>query len=296
MLKTSIFGFVVAFCGLVIETGAESNSRNFEDQKRALAIARAKIENLKSNPSSNIISEVGEVMWKTTRPSIYQVEERQEVHNLAKEALIATPEHAKYFRDRIEGSRSKMKATLAEGGVRTSYDSERVHCFEILKLLPSPNAVDVLGTYLDDDSDEPPPPKTVDDAFAEPANSRLAASALGELIETPPVQRDPRSYRKEDVETWKLWYAQVKAGTREFKFKGDDRVYRLSGSKVEDHVEPLPPHALPSDATPTGPPSDKKAYDAGAKPHSGALPLILSFAVLGVAVAWMLISKRLTKA
>ena len=213
--------------GTMAESGHTPSDDEIRGQLEALSLARKEIEELKVSEPSYAALRLGKIMWKAGRQNIYQVDERLEVHRLAKEAFMAIPDHADYLAKHIEQERAKMAEEVRLGGGRGTYDRERDLGFAILRQTPTPSAVKVLGEFLNDDRDEPPPPETADDLAHPSANSRFAAKALGELIANPPVKSNPRSYGKADIETWKLWYAQVKAGNREFQFKGDDRVYRM---------------------------------------------------------------------
>lgn len=217
------------------------SAEEVREQTEALSLARTEIEKLRTEEPAYAALRLGKIMWKTTRKNLYQVDERLEVYRLAKEALMAIPDHAGYYAKHLESKREEMLEEVRSGGGRVSYDRERDLCFSILRQIPTPNAVQVLGEFLQDDRDQLSLEELLNNAADGRTNSMMAAGALGELIENPPVKTHPRSYGKADIETWKLWYAQVKAGNREFQFKGDDRVYRMDekGETPKGHPKEL---------------------------------------------------------
>ncbi len=106
--------------------------------------------------------------------------------------------------------------------------------------IPHPGVVRVLGEYLYDwDEDEREKGLAMEFRIpGTPSNGLHAMNALGDLIEKPPVQKRGESYNKNDANVWQLWYEQVKAGTRTFRFKGDPQEYSLAGP-VDRAKEPV---------------------------------------------------------
>ncbi|WP_367873903.1 hypothetical protein [Luteolibacter sp. Populi] len=281
---------LVVSCAFAQSSFPSPSERELDTQRESLSLVRLLIEELKSQDPSVAALKLGEILRKTARQSIYQVEERWEVHRQAKEALLAIPGHARYFVEYVAAAKARTKAA----GVG-SHDTERSRVFQTFKLLPSVEVVQALGEYLEDDTDEPPPVQPHQDYSTTPANSTLAADTLLALIENPPVQAHLLANRKADIETWKLWYAQVKAGTRTFKFKGDDKTYRLAG---EVSASPEPPPTPPiAESPPPSPAENTPPATNGepAVPRPPGLPLILSLAVLAAAGVGLLISKRKAK-
>ncbi|WP_367873904.1 hypothetical protein [Luteolibacter sp. Populi] len=269
---------------------SSSDREELDVQREALSLTRLLIEKLKSEDPSVAALKLGQILRKTSRQSIYQVEERWEVHRQAKEALLAMPGHAGYFVEHVKSSGAKAK-----GGEIDRYDFDRIDLFETFRLLPSAEVVRALGEYLEDDADEPPPVQPWQDYSTTPANSLLAAGSLGRLIDKPPLQKDPRMYGKSDIEPWKLWYAQVKAGTREFKFKGDDKTYRLTGEAPRSPDRPHIPHAEESPTPSPAGNASSAPERTHTEPASSRLPLIASLAVLAAAGVGLLISRRKAK-
>lgn len=142
-----------------------------------------------------------------------------------REQFLQSPSHAVYFKNKIEGLRKPGETEYAKTHVR--HEERYWLIVETLPQIPSPQVVELLGEYLYDDRDTPPPMLPTQDWIDVSANSTLAVSALGEIgLKNPPVKK-AAAYSKEDLETWKLWWEQVKAGTRTFSFEGKDIFYRF---------------------------------------------------------------------
>lgn len=135
--------------------------------------------------------------------------------------------------------RQEREKWVTEEGVSSSgYNRERAHVLGLMGNLPDPNVVKVLGEFLPDVEW----PGYEDEleamtAACPPPNAILASEALGRLIEKPPVRESAEGNAFDDAKVWELWYAQVKAGTRTFQFKGDPRHYTLKGLAA-DTVQP----------------------------------------------------------
>ncbi len=137
-------------------------------------------------------------------------------------------------------------------------EPDLLRTFAVLKQLPSPQVVDLLGRLLEDDRD---PwvviPAGEVAAGRPPPNSYLAARTLNQIgIEGVPLIEPLRNDRDHEAarDQWKLWYAQVKAGNRTFRFKGDPRDYNLDG--------PLPEVAVATRPRKTGLPEGKPGSSA----------------------------------
>lgn len=285
-----VFVFLLLFGSSLSLRGEEAgniDSAEIQKQIEGLARAEVSIERLKNAPAEEAMPKLGEILRKTSMRSIYQVDERWETHEKAKSAILALPEHADFFRDEFK----RFKSEFRDKGDENRYDLERAMLFEVMRQLPSPEIVPLLGALLEDDEDEPPPPRPDQDYVDYPANSRLAAGTLGRLLDKPPTQTDPRTYRKADVHVWKLWFAQVKAGTKGFQFKGSDTVHYLAAPAKDERrpsaIEPSPP--VPENRTP--PLEDRNPP----KNEPQKFPLVATLSALGLlalAVAWLAISRR----
>ncbi|MCW1887210.1 hypothetical protein OKA04_20900 [Luteolibacter flavescens] len=137
---------------------------------------------------------------------------------------------------RIEEFRKEWKRT----GISNSYDFERLKILSSMGELQDVRVVDRLGSLLHDMewSEDPVEhmAKGADYGLTQP-NGKLSAQALANLVENPPLKKDPESYLESDIEPWRLWYEQLKAGNRTFRFKGDPQEYSLTGP-VAQSLEP----------------------------------------------------------
>jgi hypothetical protein len=176
------------------------------------------------------------------------------VGNRAVSMLLAIPGHAEYYRDRVVNMQ-KIRMAVARGEVppvsvdgHQSYQGEQDEAFQILSLLPSSETVRVLGEFLADESDRPPPPKDENDELAveryvmAKPNCDRAVRALTELLANPPVPAGSDYLFHRDLQTWRLWYEQVKAGNRTFRFEGDPTEYDLNGPAPKEKLERIALH------------------------------------------------------
>ena len=155
------------------------------------------------------------------------------VFQAAKEAILSRPNHGSYFLDALERS---IQAEFAEA--RDAATAVRVHpvrgeIYLTLAQLPSPQVVGLLGELLYDERD---PWKDEPSIDRRPRpNSLLATQTLNriglegvQIIELKTTRDDEAALHQ-----WKLWYEQVKAGTRTFRFKGEPQEYSLAGPVSE---------------------------------------------------------------
>ena len=148
--------------------------------------------------------------------------------------------------------------------------------------------------------EQPIPPEEIPDIGA-PSNPVLAVRALRvlDLTNAPEritTMRPDGSLRPStqtflspvddyQLETWRLWYERVKAGTRTLQFEGDPREYRLADIRAIRH-RPLMPNA--------GPPVEP-AEERVSEP-SPWWPYIVGFAALfGALGYWIFQASRSTK-
>lgn len=160
-------------------------------------------------------------------------DKQREIYSRTQELLLSTPGHAEYyekrilrlwndFREKLKNDPSKANGSTYLGG--THYD------FPVLRHLPSPETVRVLGDMILET-------EIID--TGECPTIHLASQALQELHHLPlaskPVQNHD-VFSDRDLETYRLWYSQIKAGNRTFRFVGDPNEYTLAGpvSRVAD--------------------------------------------------------------
>jgi len=223
----------------------EVDPRGPEAQAEALQSWREKIANAPNLPSDEAIPLLAACVKKTSMSTIFQSDERWEVHYAAQKALVTIPGHAEYYEKRIKEAQKKVESLdgWAQGKAKSELLNEQRLAFEKLAFMPSPETVRVLGDFLSDPwglrPNAKPGQNYSDDAEGLSPNASRAVSALAKLpLEVRSVQTAPdqTSYWN-DIDVWKLWYEQVKAGTRTFRFKGDPQNYSLTGP-VSEALEP----------------------------------------------------------
>lgn len=224
-------------------------------------------------------------------------DDKREIFNRAQTALLAIPGHAEYYRDRINEARRKVDVlppdSVERGPLRGMLYNEQMNGFQTLSQLPSAETIRVLGEFLFDDRGTLP--GDGEQAAVERPISRDAATALSKL---PLVARPVTSKEsgREDTPTWRLWYQQVKAGTRTFRFVGDPKEYNLRDmmqqqAAVDSTVRP-PGHAT-VDRPPAGPAGDSKTNT----PSSVTWPaLIAAGLVILAAAGWYCLRARKARA
>jgi hypothetical protein len=89
--------------------------------------------------------------------------------------------------------------------------------FSMLSRLATPEAVRILGEFLNDPAMSPVAAKSLLDMplKAKPAESNLEGEKMS----------------SEEIQLWKDWYGQVKSGQRTFSFESDPQEYDLNGPK-----------------------------------------------------------------
>jgi len=167
----------------------------------------------------------------------------QPATDLLKEAqseLVSIPGHAEHYRKKMEEGMARFEAT-PEGRrslLMGAFGSRQSEIFKALEVMPSPEAVKVLGDYLSDergwDSNKghEVPVDSEGNIDGEglvnvQRNCNVAVRSLARLIENPPESENV--YPPVALPAWRLWYNQVKAGNRTYRFKGDPTEYDLNG-------------------------------------------------------------------
>jgi hypothetical protein len=164
-------------------------------------------------------------------------EEVKMVRSEAWEILKKNDDFTDVLLARIQDSRKAWKKT----GISNHYDAERSSIIQSMGGLRDVQVVEELGELLSDmEWTEDPIEHTMrgaDYGLTSP-NGKLAARALARLVENPPINKDPFNYLDSDIEPWRLWYQQVKAGNRTFRFKGDPNEYSLTTKASAEIREP----------------------------------------------------------
>lgn len=162
-------------------------------------------------------------------------DEHKTVLRRSQSMLIAIPEHAEYYEKKIKDGMALIENQPDDGLPRRTFNAPRIEIFQILEQIPSPQIVRVLGDFLSDDrggfeyKQGDPMPTADDIAHGSLRNSGYASIALYGLIDNPLTPYRGYFIENVDVPEWRLWYNQVKAGNRTFRFKGDSTEYNLNG-------------------------------------------------------------------
>ena len=237
---------IIACCGL--SAAVELSPKEIQSQKQGLEKWSSVADHAANMANDEAISKLGEGIRKTSRLNMYSINGTLEVNEKLKNALLAIPGHAKFFRDEINQARAKYEEALKGGDesligeTRQNLAGKLLFEFSTLDHLPSVETVGVLGEFLSDERGyvKMPEHPTLDDLTTDVSGSpvfRRAATALGRLpIVNKPVPAKTQFRTPEDVAPWKLWYEQIKAGKRTFRFEGDATEYDLNGPASKDKL------------------------------------------------------------
>lgn len=193
-------------------------------------IALSKLANLGTEPSPQELLRVAGYLRVAERGDAMKVEHREVVEKI-RAAVVALPNHAELIGLAIERGTQGEIDEVRDASEAIRPEHKRWDIYPVLQQLPSPKVVALLGQLLEDDRDPWKGQPAPDYNLPHP-NSYLAAKTLNRIgIEGVPVIepiRDDRDYEAAR-DQWKLWFAQVKAGNRTFRFKGDPQEYSLDG-------------------------------------------------------------------
>jgi hypothetical protein len=233
-------------------------------QMRSLAAYRKETAACDHLPPDKAIPILGDAVFKLPKYNIYQLKERIEVFDLARDKLLSLPGHAEYFAEQVE----KEREELQPGEYRGSYDRRRYWFLcETMRHLPSPETVRVLGRYLADDRDTYPPPPPGSDSGVDPPSSIIAMESLMLLGIRDAPYPPGRWYwylSTKELEVVRQWFAPIKSGEKPFSFKGQSVEYRFNldgtwtttpiANPPDDAPKPVPPTKPPPPAQPSPPP------------------------------------------
>lgn len=163
-------------------------------------------------------------------------------------AATAIPGHAEFYRDKLDLANDLRKAAISNAGdndvgaidhgvKRHKFMDARQEAFQVLRNLPSPETVRVLGHYLDDEWVSPVPLEKPH-WFEKPLASHAAEALEGLPLVNKPVNRNrlDRGDPEKDLRTWQQWHEQIKSGKRTFRFEGDPTEYDLNGPAPEEKL------------------------------------------------------------
>lgn len=189
----------------------------------------------------------------------------EDVFKRAQTTLISTSGHARYYKDKIAFLRTQAyeneNKSLAEQ-IRIQnegrwvglgdYNDFREEAFSILSLLPSSEAVAVLGHFLEDTEgrngkDMMGNPWRPSEVVPFPPNCGAAWLAITQLgIEHPPSPNKPdrntNFFELSEVDAWKDWWNEVKEGKRTYRFIGSAIEYGPDGPATKEQVERISMH------------------------------------------------------
>lgn len=244
----------------------------------------ARIEQIPDNPSFEQVVRLAVLSGGDFEGPGYD-----EVRKKAWERLRKVPDFAEKFDTNLREEREKW---VSGEESPSTYNRNRAYAFHAMRRLPHPSVVKVVGGYL---SDAARPGYDGGDEASRiaysviPSNAVLSAEVLGQLIEKPPIAKHWDDYKEEDAKTWELWFEQVKAGTRTFRFKGDPQDYNLQGS-VSKSIEPTGLATKREDRGPLPLPSE-------AKPAKGfPMAALLAACVVLALAAWYAFRRKMRPA
>ena len=242
-MKTAVI-LVLACYGL--SSAVELSPKEIQSQKEGLEMWDSAADHAANMDKDEAIPKLGEGIRKTSRLNMYSINGTVEVAEKLKNALLAIPGHAAYYRDEINKARAKFEEAL-QGGDETLIGETRQYLagkllfdFPTLDHLPSVETVRVLGEFLSDERGyvKMPEHPTLEDLTTDVSGSpvfRRAAASLGKLpIVNKPRPSSTQFRTPDDVRPWKQWYEQIKAGNRTFRFEGDATEYDLNGPASKD--------------------------------------------------------------
>lgn len=221
--------------------------------------------------------------------------EQAELFGKARQVLLTTPGHARYYQERIEAMRVEVRANEEktpedhrEGDIGASdYDGYRSRALVALASLPSAETVAVLchfaadpegrGTWSESASDSP-----------RPVNCLYAVESLFEIgIESPPVTEAlSLNTRWQHVDAWKAWWDEVESGKRTYRFIGSPIEYGPGGPVAAAVV---PAGSGPAKAPPAAPIAATQTISSGL--FRGQILAVLGGLVLVIG-GWLFLRNR----
>ena len=281
---------IFALCGLL--PAGELSPDELQGQREGLLKWSLYADQVASVSKEVAIVKLGEGIRKTARRDIYSIEATSEVAKKLRDTLLAIPGHAEYYRDRINEARRKLDAeppdSVSRGPLQGILDNEQMYGFQTLSQLPSAETVRVLGEFLSDDRGILP--GDGEQSWLERPNSRCAANALSKLplVARPVTSKESGS---EDIPTWRLWYQQVKAGTRTIRFVGDPQEYNLRDlmrQPATADLNPRPTRHAANDRAPAGPAGDSQTNT----PSSATWPALIAAGLVILTALWGFLRAR----
>ena len=259
--RTISFFLISISLFLTIILKAESQEYSTEDRAQrdeSISLWRSKLDDSRHLKAAEKFEFLGRGLRRlgVLRNTAYRTSDLQQLFRDIQDEMINTPGHAKYFADEIERIR-KSEESLPSGQRVDYHRWRKWYLHETLKNLPSPETVEVLGRYLDDERDTPPHTNFPLE------NAYYASLSLGEigLRDKPELPIPSLGTWRKTRDIWKAWYESVKAGERSFSFVGQNKQYRFQadGSVAISAYDgpPDPPKALKTPIGAVSPNSSK---------------------------------------
>jgi hypothetical protein len=194
-------------------------------QRKKLEQIHARIEDAVKLPHHEAIPTLTGILGDLCARGL-MIPERIPAFERTQALLSEIPGHARYFGDQVKGLQNALKGTVPQAigsGKRYDYNQSRTLWIGRLRLMQTPESVQVLGEFLWDETDTPPPP--VPGTFE--ANCDLACRALSESGLRDSPQIIPYTISPHDRVFWREWYTEVKGGRKAFSFIGKNVEYRF---------------------------------------------------------------------
>jgi hypothetical protein len=237
------------FCCVVYASNTFTyTNEELTKQREALAIWVSLPEKMEASSKEEQIEKLGNGIRKLSNERLFSPDEANEVRKILLDSVLVIPGHAEYFRDRILQKRLEYEAVKGrvhidvEAKKRFSLSDMQDDGFRTLACLPSVETVRVLCEFLSDERGyiKLPPNPTLNDMEATAGlypNCKMAAKALSTLpFVFKPLNKKWSNVTFEDVHPWRLWYEQIKAGNRTFRFEGDPTEYDLNGPAPKEKI------------------------------------------------------------
>jgi len=240
-------------CGISLVFGLSPTE--IETQREGLKEWHAVAGQAFSLPREDAFKKLAEGIRKTSREDIYSIDGTNEVHQELLKVLIGIHGHAEYSRDRVLAAQAAHRddVTSNEAGSKyNDYLTERGVLITTLSQLPSVETVNVLGEFLSDEWIHP-------ESSSWPVDERIGPMSIVAVrtFSKLPLANKPADTRydheaKEHLQSWKLWYEQIKAGTRTFRFEGDPQEYDLNGPASAEKLRKIEQSRIRDEKRATG--------------------------------------------
>lgn len=179
------------------------------------------------------------LLFASIAASRFPNEDQKAVYTRAQQMLLESPGFAEHVKNKVENARRDCL-------------SHKIYFLRYADIQPeigrlgyvkSPESVAVLGHFLNDSEGRDGKSLIggeiqVEDA-SYPVNASSALSAIERIgIENPPTSNKYLS-EWEQVDVWKDWWNEVKAGKRTYRFKGSPIEYGPDGPASKETIERL---------------------------------------------------------